>query len=215
MDSLLWKNIQQHNILFSNGAALFPVSKFTYLGAIYIFPGLIWNLYFPVLRERTLGSTAVGAEKRAGNWQRLAAVPCPPLLSCGWAESWHKWPTYKFPIGTIIDREWNQLILVANFLFGLRVNEIPNKTFILDSHWPFICSVTLRALYLNACQRKLRTIIIQTVLMVPYIFSMKGHPFHSSPRPLSTYISSYTLIILILVSSFLYSPAYNYTVKKG
>jgi hypothetical protein len=44
--------------------------------------GLIWNLYFPVLHERTLGSTA-GAERRAGNWQRLAAVPCPPLLSCG------------------------------------------------------------------------------------------------------------------------------------
>ncbi len=35
---------------------------------------------------------------------------------------------------------WKQLILVVNFLFGLRVNEIPNKTFILDSHRPFICS---------------------------------------------------------------------------
>jgi hypothetical protein len=32
-------------------------------------------------------------------------------------------------------------MLVVNFLFGLRVNEIQNKTFILDSHQPFICSV--------------------------------------------------------------------------
>jgi hypothetical protein len=39
-----------------------------YLGLIYLFPRLvfIWNLYFPVLRERTLGSTA-GAERRTGN----------------------------------------------------------------------------------------------------------------------------------------------------
>jgi hypothetical protein len=33
-----------------------------------------------------------------------------------------------------------KLILVVNFLFSLRVNEIPNKTFILDSHQSFICS---------------------------------------------------------------------------
>ncbi len=52
----------------------------------------------------------------------------------------HKWPTYKFPIWRIIDHKWKQLILVVNFLFALRVNEIPNKTFILDSHWPFLCS---------------------------------------------------------------------------
>jgi hypothetical protein len=30
-------------------------------------------------------------------------------------------------------------MLVVNFLFGFRVNEIPNNTFILDSHQPFIC----------------------------------------------------------------------------
>jgi hypothetical protein len=39
-----------------------------------------------------------------------------------------------------MDHKWQQLILVVNFLFGLRVNEIPNMTFILDSHRPFICS---------------------------------------------------------------------------
>jgi hypothetical protein len=40
-----------------------------------------------------------------------------------------------------MDHKWKQLTLVVNFLFGLRVNEILNKTFILDSHQPFICSV--------------------------------------------------------------------------
>ncbi len=34
----------------------------------------------------------------------------------------------KFPIWKITDHEWDQLTLVVNFLFGLRVNEIPNKT---------------------------------------------------------------------------------------
>jgi hypothetical protein len=43
--------------------------------------GLIWNLYFPVLHERTLGSTAC-AERRAG----LAAVPFPLLHFCSWAK---------------------------------------------------------------------------------------------------------------------------------
>jgi hypothetical protein len=33
-----------------------------------------------------------------------------------------------------------QLILVVDFSFGLRVNEIPNKTFLLNSPRPFICS---------------------------------------------------------------------------
>jgi hypothetical protein len=33
--------------------------------------------------------------------------------------------------------KWKQLVLLVNSLFGLRVNEIPNKTCILDSHLPF------------------------------------------------------------------------------
>ncbi len=73
--------------------------------------------------------------------QWLAAVTCPSLRFCSWAESSHKWLTYKFPIWKITDHKWKQLILVVNFLFGLRVNEIPDKTLILDSHRPFICSV--------------------------------------------------------------------------
>ncbi len=108
--------------------------------------GLIWNLYFPVLCERTLGSTA-GVDRRAGNChqagvgssslpsspllqlireftlmtnkqilaqpqerregqgtatkQWLVTIPCPPLCFCSWAESSHKWPSYKFPFGKL------------------------------------------------------------------------------------------------------------------
>ncbi len=47
----------------------------------------------------------------------LAAVPCPPLGSCGWAKS---------------------------SLTQYSTMEIPNKTFILDYHRPFICSVELK-----------------------------------------------------------------------
>jgi hypothetical protein len=71
----------------------------------------------------------------------LVAVLCPPLRSCSWGESSHKWPTYEFPIWIIMDHKWKQLIFVVNFLFGLRVSEILNKTFMLDSHQPFICSL--------------------------------------------------------------------------
>ncbi len=39
-----------------------------------------------------------------------------------------------------MDYKWKKLILVVNFLIGLRVNEIPNETFILDSHWSFLCT---------------------------------------------------------------------------
>jgi hypothetical protein len=53
---------------------LVPFFTITNLGAIYIFPqfGLIWNLYFPLLGESTLGSTAEGQGTAAK--QRLVAV---------------------------------------------------------------------------------------------------------------------------------------------
>ncbi len=45
--------------------------------------GLIWNLYFPVLHEKTLGSTA-GAERRAGNCRQApvgsSSLSYPPFL---------------------------------------------------------------------------------------------------------------------------------------
>jgi hypothetical protein len=44
-----------------------------------------------------------------------------------------------------MDHKWKQLILGVNFLVGFRVNEIPNETFLLDSHQPFICSSTFVA----------------------------------------------------------------------
>ncbi len=46
--------------------------------------GLIWNLFFPVLRERTLGSTA-GVQRRAGNCRQAvvsgSSLPSPMRLS--------------------------------------------------------------------------------------------------------------------------------------
>jgi hypothetical protein len=43
--------------------------------------------------------------------------------------------------GSVSQWKLKQLVLVVNFLFGLRVNEIPNKTLILDFRRPFLCSV--------------------------------------------------------------------------
>ncbi len=43
----------------------------------------------------------------APSW--MAAVPCPPLRSCGWAESTHNWPTNKFPIWKIWDHKWKKV----------------------------------------------------------------------------------------------------------
>ncbi len=109
----------------------------------HIFPemklcSLISNFYIHV-SGRALYIPTLGLIFGIKQW--LAAVPCPPLCSCGWAKSSHKWLTYKFTIWKITVHKWKQLILVVNFLFGFSVNEIPNKTLILDSHRPFICSV--------------------------------------------------------------------------
>jgi hypothetical protein len=52
-------------------------------GSNLYFPmiSLIWNLYCPVLRKRTLGSTA-GAERRVGNCRQAvisgSSLPSPP-----------------------------------------------------------------------------------------------------------------------------------------
>jgi hypothetical protein len=66
------------------------------------------------MRERTLSSTA-GQKGRellpSSGWWQFPALPC------------------KFPIWKNTYHKWKQIILVANFLFGLRVKEITNKTF--------------------------------------------------------------------------------------
>jgi hypothetical protein len=56
-----------------------------YLRGFFYFPmiGLIWSLYFPVMRESTLGSTTE-AEKKAGNFRQAvvggSSLPSPWLL---------------------------------------------------------------------------------------------------------------------------------------
>ncbi len=86
---------------------------------------LIWNLHFPALCEKTFSSTT-GVERRAGGNCRQAEVdgsspPFPPLLmmSRGFTSMTH----IKF-----------RKLRIIYFLFRLKVNEIPHKTFILDSH---------------------------------------------------------------------------------
>jgi hypothetical protein len=125
-----------------NGAASLPISTFMYLGTIYIFPqSVLFGISIFLYCIREISTT--GAERRAGNC-------CPPLLGGSslpsplflrFSESSHKCPTNKFPIWKITNHKWKHLVLAINFLFVLRVNEIPNKTFILDSHRPFICRV--------------------------------------------------------------------------
>jgi hypothetical protein len=66
--------------------------------------------------------------------QQLGAVPCPslpPLLQLIHINDQHT----NFQFGKL------RIINGNNFLFGLIVYEILKKTFILDSHWPFIGSV--------------------------------------------------------------------------
>ncbi len=134
-----------------NCAALLPISTVMYWEQ-FIIPtiGHIWGLYFPVFCERTLGSTA-GALRGAGNCHQVevggSSLPSPPLLRL--SREFHKWPNdqhmYKFSIWKITDHKWKQLILVVIFLFAFRVNEIQNKTFILNSHRPFICNASATA----------------------------------------------------------------------
>jgi hypothetical protein len=89
--------------------------------------GLIWNLYFPVLHKITLNHRS-GEKGRellpSSGWRQFPALPSAPRVQ----------PRVHInDQRTNMDHKWKQLILVVNFLFGLRVNEIPNKKFILDS----------------------------------------------------------------------------------
>jgi hypothetical protein len=109
-----------------NCAASFP-NFYTHVSRsdLYIpMIGLIWNIYFPVLCEITLGSTTEAEKEGQGITakQWLFAFPWPALPSCSWAKGSFKWPRFKFSIWKITDHKLKQVIFVINFLFGLRVN---------------------------------------------------------------------------------------------
>jgi hypothetical protein len=74
-----------------------------------------------------------------------------------------------------MDHKWKQIILAV--LFDLRVNEIPNKTFILNSHWPFIWSAIILYIWQSACQSdglfaSLRLSVCLSVFLLPVISSL-------------------------------------------
>ncbi len=86
--------------------ASFPISTFMYQGEIFVFPQSVLfgiSVFLYCVRE----ISAQLQERREGQGiaakQGLSTVLCPPLHSCSWAESPHKWPTYKFPIWKITD----------------------------------------------------------------------------------------------------------------
>jgi hypothetical protein len=65
-------------------------------------------------------------------WRQFPALPSAPAVEP--RVHINNQLMYKFPYWKITDHKSKQLIHVVNLLFGLKVNEIPNKTFILDFH---------------------------------------------------------------------------------
>jgi hypothetical protein len=103
--------------------------------------GLIWNPYFLYcvieLSAQLYRSGEKGRELLPSScWRQFPVLPSAVELGVHIND-----PTYKLPIWKITDHKWIQLILLDNFLFRLRVNEIPIKIFILNSHRPFLCSI--------------------------------------------------------------------------
>jgi hypothetical protein len=117
--------------------------------------GLVPNSYIHVSGRsylESLFSCIVGENSRLNRRSREKGRELPP------SRGWRQFPALpplmrveprvhindqhpSFQFGKLRIIKWKPLILVVNLLFGLSVNEIPNKTFILDSHEPFICSV--------------------------------------------------------------------------
>jgi hypothetical protein len=88
-----------------NCADLFR-STFMYLGTIYIqfqqsvlFGISIFQYWVRELNRRS-GQKGRELPRSSG-----LSSSCPPFRSCSWAESLHKWTTYKFPISKITDHK--------------------------------------------------------------------------------------------------------------
>jgi hypothetical protein len=116
-------------------------STFMFLGAIYVFSRLVLlGISIFLYCVRVISAQLQEWREEQGTttkhcWQQFPALPYAPSVEPR---------IHIYDQHTNFQLEnygWKQLILVVNLLFGLRVNEIPNKTFILDSHRPFICSV--------------------------------------------------------------------------
>jgi hypothetical protein len=122
---------------------VFPISTFMYLGAIYIFSRLALfgiSIFLYCVRELSTQPQERGEGQRtAATKQWVAAVPCPPLRSCPRVHINDQHTNFQFGKLWIIKGSINPCIV--NFLFGLRVSEIPYKTNTLDSHLPFICRI--------------------------------------------------------------------------
>ncbi len=86
-----------------------------------LFSCIAWELSAQLQEQREGQETAAK--------QRLVAVPCPVLLR--WRVHLNDRHT-NFQFGKFLIINGNKYSFVVNFLFGLRVNEIPKKTFILQ-----------------------------------------------------------------------------------
>jgi hypothetical protein len=97
-----------------NCTASFLISTVMYLGAIYIFPrSVLFEIFFFLycVKEFLAQPQEQWEGKDTATKQRLAAVPCLPFCSCGWAKSSHKLSTYKFPILKITDNPCSQFLI--------------------------------------------------------------------------------------------------------
>jgi hypothetical protein len=75
-----------------------------------------------------------------GTMHWMAAVPALPSAPADESRVHIIDQQTNFLFGKFLIINGKKLIHVFNVLFGLRVNAIPNKTFIWDSHQPIICN---------------------------------------------------------------------------
>jgi hypothetical protein len=100
------------------------------------------SLFSHIARENSWLNCRSGKKGRelapSTGWRQFPALPSAPAVE----PRVHIIDQHtNFQFGKFLIINGKKLIHVINVLFGLRVNEIPNKTFIWDSHQPIICSV--------------------------------------------------------------------------